>query len=202
MNSERPLIALDADGVLLNYNMAFPRVHEKAFGKPLPKVRSAYHARNVYDLYLPKGTPGHDQFFAHFQDEDWEAMPALEGAVEACHELHDAGYRLVCVSSMPPEFADARRRNFRALGFPIEQLIAVGRHGEGNPKLEVIHELAPVAFVDDLASNFQGVHCGVHKALIEYGHFDSPNQELDPALADSQHGSLWHFAQWWLREQR
>lgn len=199
MKFSKPCIALDADGVLLNYNAAFPGVHQKAFGRPLPQVRKAYHARNVYDLVLPKGTPEHDVFFAHFVEEDWRKMPALEGAVEACHALHDAGFRLVCVTSMPPEHAPARVHNFRELGFPIEDVIAVGRHGEGNPKLETIEMLSPMAFVDDLASNFEGLGAHVHKALIEYGHFDSPNLELDPALADSQHASVKQFADWWLQ---
>lgn len=205
MLETRKIVVLDADGVVLDYNKAVPRVFRKAFGRALPVVRTdAYHAHNVYNLALTKGTSEHVHFYANFVAEDWATMPALEGAVAACHALHAAGFQLICVTSMPPEFAEARERNFRALGLPIEQVVAVGRHGEGNPKLATIERLAPVAFVDDLASNFAGVGPGVHKALVEYGHFDSPNLALDPTLSNSQHGSLAQFVKWWLtaRPQR
>lgn len=196
-------IVLDADGVMVDYRAAFPGVYRKAFGKEITLVRpDAYFATNAYGLpRLETGTPEGDKFFSHFGDEDWAALPALPGAVEACHLLHGAGYRLVCVTSMPSRFVEARRRNFETLGLPLSGMVATGRHGQGNPKLEAIHDLQPVAFVDNLATNFEGLSAGVHTALIEYGDYDSPNRLLDLSEVDTAHASLLAFAHWWLEHK-
>lgn len=118
----KKIFALDADGVLLNYKAAFPGVFLKAFGRPLPLVRpDAYHATTAYGLTLEPGTAEHDQFFSHFGVEDWSAMPLMPGVLAACGALHDAGYELVCVTSMPTRFEAARLANFRLHGLPIDR---------------------------------------------------------------------------------
>ena len=83
-------------------------------------------------------------FRRHFDETFWTSVPAIEGAVEACHRLHDAGFDLVCVSALEAEFESARLRNLRDLGFPIERVIATGNAaGERSPKADAITELEP-----------------------------------------------------------
>lgn len=196
---KKKILAFDADGVLLNYNAAFPRVHQKAFGTPCELVRpDAYHATNAYGLSFVEGSAEQAQFYAHFGQEEWSTMPLFPGVKEACQVLHEAGYEIVCVTSMPTRFADARRENFRLHGLPIERVIATGRYLGDNPKRSHIEELAPVAFVDDLAHNFIGLGPQVHKALIDYRNYDSPNLGRDLSMVDTTHGSLLEFAHWWL----
>lgn len=195
----KKIFALDADGVLLNYKAAFPGVFRKAFGKPLPLVRpDAYHATTAYGLTLEPGTAEHDHFFSHFGVEDWSTMPLMPGVLEGCLALHDAGYELVCVTSMPTRFEAARLANFRLHGLPIARVVATGRYMGENPKLSHLQALGPVAFVDDLAYNFHGLGPEIHKALIDYGNFDSPNRGADVTMADTIHGSFVEFVYWWL----
>lgn len=197
---KKKVLAFDADGVMLNYNEAYPGVYQKAFGKLLELVRpDAYHATNAYGLTLTPGTVEHDQFFAHFGEDAWSTMPLLPGVREACWLLHDAGYEIVCVTSMPTRFQEARRANFLLHELPIDRVIATGRYLGEHPKKAHIDELAPVAFVDDLAHNFIGIGPEVHKALIDYGNYDSPNLGQDLTVADSKHGTLLEFAHWWLK---
>lgn len=191
-------IVLDCDGVLLNYNAAYPKVWKKAFGKELLALQpGAYHAFNEYGAAF-EGEGHKQRFFAHFDEDAWSTMPALAGAISACTRLSEAGFQLICVSSMPDAYAKARQKNFQDLGFPIDTVIATGRVPGRNPKLETLRRLAPVAFVDDLADNFHGVDWGMHKALVDYGQADSPNRTIEPILADSTHRSLADFASWWL----
>ena len=85
-------------------------------------------------------------------------MPAIEGAVEACHRLHDAGFDLVCVSALEAEHEAARLRNLRDHGFPIERVVATGNAaGERSPKADAITALGPQAFVDDYLPYLRGV---------------------------------------------
>jgi FMN phosphatase YigB (HAD superfamily) len=193
------LIALDCDGVLLNYNLVYPAVWKRAFGTELVmRDPRFYHACRVYgvDLSDPQVSA---RFHAAFDEEVWQSIPAMPGAVQACRDLVRRGHELVCVSSMPREFAPARNKNLQALGFPVQAVVATG-HGAvagANPKLEALTRLAPCAFVDDLARNFIGLPREVYKALIEPGHEDSPNVGL-PRVHDSAHRSLADFASFWL----
>lgn len=188
------VVVLDCDGVLLNYNAAYPGVWKKAFNEPLPQINPhAYHAAAEYGAVFASQSHK-ERFYAAFDAEAWSTMPALPGALEACKILVEKGLHLVCVSSMPPEFANARQKNLYDLGFPIDTVIATGRVEGRNPKLEVLREIAPVAFADDLADNFYGIDWPMHKALIDYGQDDSPNRNLDLAIADTHHASLLDFA--------
>ena len=44
------------------------------------------------------------QFRAAFDDHFWATVPAIAGAVDACHRLRDAGFDLICVSALDLEF--------------------------------------------------------------------------------------------------
>lgn len=198
--SQNRLIALDGDGVMLDYNRVFPSVWFAAFGEHLEsKVPNSYHAVTEFGVSL-EDPAVEERFFEHFDASVWERIPALDGALAAAIALSNAGHELVCVTSMPSKYQLARLRNLQALGFPIEQVFAVDRTCRGqNPKQSVIEKLNPAVFVDDLAHNFRNLPAQVHKALVHSGHHDSPNTPELRALADSEHASLAAFAQAWLR---
>ena len=180
----RPLIALDADGVLLDFHLGYASAWQRAFGHP-PAERDplAYWPMDrwaVERLDAEKRV----QFRAAFDTQFWTKVPAIAGAIEACHRLHDAGHELICVSALELEFEAARLRNLRDLGFPIERVIATGNAaGERSPKADTIEALRPIAFVDDYIPYMRGVPAHVHTALITRAPNGSPNTGADMALA-------------------
>lgn len=95
-----PIIALDADGVLLDYNAAYRLAWERAFGQ-LPDLRdsNAYWAIDRWDVYRLEGTEL-AKFRTCFDEQYWKAIPAIPNAVKACEELCSAGFELVCVSAI------------------------------------------------------------------------------------------------------
>src|SRR5450830_1707598 len=124
----RGLIALDADGVLLDYNQAYGRAWEKAFGvKPQLVNPNAYWAIDRWDVPRLTGD-ALDRLRSCFDDEFWATVPAIDGAVNACHTLCEAGYELVCVSALPVRFETARLNNLQELGFPIKRVFATENH--------------------------------------------------------------------------
>ena len=126
-------------------------------------------------------------------------MPAIPGAIEACHRLRDAGFDLVCVSALDLEYEAARLRNLRALGFPIERVVATGNAaGERSPKAEAIERLRPLAFVDDYLPYLRGLPADVHTALVLRAPNGSPNAGAELAMAKSVHQDLVEFADHWL----
>lgn len=195
----RPLIALDCDGVLLDFLRAYASAWERAFGSPPPeRDPQAYWPMDrwqVERLDLDRRAV----FKAAFDHAFWATLPALDGALQACHRLQAGGFDLVCVTALPLEFEAARLQNLRALGFPIERVVATGHtEGEHSPKAAAIAALQPMAFVDDYLPYMRGLPGPLHKALVLRAPNGSPN--VGPGLAEmtSIHDDLASFADHWL----
>lgn len=195
----RPLIALDADGVLLDFHLGYASAWQRAFGRaPAERDPLAYWPMDRWHVDRLDGEQ-RGVFRAAFDQQFWATMPAIDGAIDACHRLQQAGFDLVCVSALDAEFEAARLRNLRALGFPIERVIATGNaEGERSPKADTIESLQPIAFVDDYAPYLRGVPDRVHRALVLRAPNGSPNVGADMALANSVHPDLAAFADDWL----
>jgi phosphoglycolate phosphatase-like HAD superfamily hydrolase len=195
----RPLIALDADGVLLDFHLGYASAWRRAFGvAPAERDPLAYWPMDRWEV--DRLDPARRlQFRAAFDEHFWTTVPAIDGAIDACHRLQAAGFDLVCVSALELEFEAARLRNLRDLGFPIERVIATGNAaGERSPKADTIAALQPIAFVDDYVLYMRGVPAHVHTALITRAPNGSPNTGADMALAKSLHDDLAGFADHWL----
>jgi phosphoglycolate phosphatase-like HAD superfamily hydrolase len=195
----RPLIALDADGVLLDFHLAYASAWQRAFGAyPRERDPQAYWPIDRWDverLDAVRRALFREQFDATF----WATCPALPGAVEACHRLVAAGFELVCVSALEHVHGPARLRNLRALEFPIERVIATGNaSGERSPKADAIEELLPLAFVDDYLPYLRGLPAQVHTALVLRAPNGSPNSGDEMRLAKSVHQDLAEFTTHWL----
>jgi len=196
----RPLIALDCDGVLLDFHLGYASAWARAFGQvPAERDPLAYWPMDRWEV--ERLDPERRVLFrAAFDEHFWTTMPPLPGALEACHRLHDAGFDLVCVSALELEFEAARLRNLRDLGFPIERVIATGNaEGKRSPKADAIERLSPVAFVDDYLPYLRGVPGHVHTALVLRAPNGSPNEGVELSLAKSVHDDLPGFVDFWLK---
>ena len=199
----KPLIALDADGVLLDFHLGYADAWRRAFGS-LPAERDPLAYWPMERWQVERLDDAGRQHFRRFFDETfWTTVPPMPGAIGACHRLHDAGFELVCVSALDTAFEGARLRNLRDLGFPIERVIATGNaEGARSPKADAITRLDPQAFVDDYLPYLRGVPPHIHSALVLRAPNGSPNQGADMRLAHSVHADLDSFASHWLERSR
>lgn len=195
----KPILALDADGVLVDLHAAVAMAWERAFGaRPRERDPLAYWPKDRWEITWPEGE-ALERLRACFDEDLWASLPALPGAVQACHRLHDAGHELVCVTALRPHLDAARLRNLRALGFPIERVIATGSsEGERSPKADAIASLMPAAFVDDYLPYLRGLPSQVHTALVLRAPNGTPNVGEELRLAHSTHQDLADFADHWL----
>lgn len=200
---KKPVIALDGDGVLVDYHHAYRAAWADAFGS-LPAVLdpNAYWALDRFDVRRLAGEEL-EKFRQAFDYDRWTSIPPLPGALEACHALVDAGYDLICVSAIKSHLQPARLKNLRECGFPIERVIATPHQaGPNSPKAAALEELKPVAFVDDYLPYLNGIPADIHAALILREPNGSPNVGEDLRLAHSQHANLAAFANWWLQSRQ
>ncbi|MFZ6723598.1 HAD family hydrolase [Undibacterium sp. Ji49W] len=193
------IIALDADGVLLDYHASYALAWQRAFGV-LPAVKDplAYWPIDRWSVQRVTGDEL-ERFRQCFDEEFWSAIPALPGTLEACHLLKEAGYDLVCVSALKETYRLSRLKNIHGHGFPIDDVIAT-EHSDTSisPKAKALSDLKPVAFVDDYLPYFRGVPTSIHMALITRESNGTPNigDELDNV--SSSHSNLLEFAKWWI----
>jgi phosphoglycolate phosphatase-like HAD superfamily hydrolase len=123
----KPIIALDADGVLLDYSLAYASFLERAFGyRPLALDKDAYSPRARWAVEFLEGERL-AALRACMDEQFWSSVPPMNLEVEACHRLHAAGYEHVCVSALARHFEGARLKNLRDTGFAIERVIATER---------------------------------------------------------------------------
>ena len=196
----RSLLALDGDGVLLDYLEGYAEAWREAFGTR-PAVRDPCGYGPLERWEVPRlDAEGRSRLRHHFGTKFWSSVPAIPGAVEASVRLHDAGFELVCVTALAAEFETPRLKNLRALGYPIERVYATPHDGKHrSPKADMLAELRPVAFVDDYLPYLRGVAPDVHTALITRGARGGPNEGAELALAKSTHVDLAEFADFWLQ---
>lgn len=197
----KKVIALDADGVLLDYNAAYGDAWHRAFGQRPELVNpNAYWAMDRWGVPRLEGEQL-ERLREQFDSSFWSSIPALDGALEACLELKSAGFALVVVSALPPDYAQDRLNNLFGHGFPVDDVIATPSvDGQSySPKAAVIRRLRPVAFVDDYLPYLRGVPRELtHVALVTREPEGSPNTGSEMTLADSVHENLREFATWWL----
>lgn len=195
----KPVIALDADGVLLDYSIAYAKAWERAFSwHPVERDPSAYWPIDRWGVERLEDKPL-ERFRSCFDTEFWSTIPAIDGAVEACHVLHDAGFTLVCVSALEADHETARLDNLRAHGFPIERVVATGSVAStANPKAAALAELDPLVFVDDYLPYLRGLKESIHTALVLGQPTGSPNVGAELAAVGSRHVDLRAFSRWWI----
>ncbi len=198
------LIALDCDGVLLDYGSAYGLAWERAFGsRPMVVNAHAYWPMDRWGVPRLSG-PALDQLRQAFDDRFWSSIPAVKGAVEACEQLVRAGYELICVTALDARNLSARQRNLRELGFPLSQVYATDSlytASGASPKAALLNQLQPACFVDDYAPYLVGVDDQIHKVLITRDPDGSPNTGPLLDLADACFCDLRAFASDILKSQ-
>lgn len=196
----KQIIALDADGVLLDYHVSYRSAWFKAFNQ-LPSLKDA----NAYwpiDRWDVRRLEGHEltHFRSFFDDQFWRTIPPISGAVGACNQLFDEGFELICVSAVESKFQSARLENLQDHGFPIHRVIASSAStGTISPKAQILNGLRPIAFVDDFLPYHRGVSSEIHRALITREPNGNPNFGAELDEVDSCHRSLVTFTAWWLK---
>jgi phosphoglycolate phosphatase-like HAD superfamily hydrolase len=195
----RPILAIDADGVLVDLHLGYASAWERAFGVyPAERDPQAYWPM---DRWQVEALDAEQRLVlrAQFDEPFWASLSAIPGAVEACQRLDAAGYELVCVTALEARFQAARLHNLRSLGFPIKRVLATGHvEGERSPKADAIEKLRPLAFVDDYIAYMRGIPAYVHTALVLRAPNGSPNVGEELRLARSIHQDLADFAEHWL----
>lgn len=193
---KKPVILIDCDMVLLNFNQAIADAYENKFNKKLNLVDpKAFKAIKMYEL---DKLPAEEQIFMKTVAQEhnfWKNMPAMEGAVEFSKQLAEH-FELVVLTSMPVKFEEDRMENLQKLGMPVSKVIAVARVNDENPKKTIAQESGAVLFIDDLAHNFAGLNeIATKLVLLNWDYTEKINDQRDGLRIDYEVTSYDQFIQ-------
>lgn len=187
------LIALDVDGVLLDFDAGMRKLGQRVLGRTLvPRTR-----------HFPLG-----QRYGLTQDEDrrlWDALsldgfrdlPLLPGADDAVRRLRDAGLAIHLVTGIAPTLADVRLANLQDHGITVDGIVCVG-HGLAR-KDEALARLAPIAFVDDRLNHLAAAPFVPHRVWIDHG---DEQYDHSPEVATHRATRLLDWVEHWERTGR
>lgn len=142
-------IALDTDGVLLDFMPAFDKAAAIVLGRPIIIQQDEY---NMDYYYLSKRISVTqeqvEEILEYMQTSRmYENLAALKGAKEGVKAIEEAGFNICIVTALPEQAKLMRRNNLRnVLGLEPQEIYCVGM---GMSKAEILKELKPDVFMDD-----------------------------------------------------
>lgn len=141
-------IALDADGVLFDFDKSWRLCAERVLGRTLPLCGQHYDLGQRYGL---KKTEVHKVWTVWDMTSGWRRVHPLVSGIEAAHMALNLGHEVFVITRLPSsQAAQERRESLNRWGLLKATLIPVF----GASKKAVLQDLRPHFYADDCA-----VHC-------------------------------------------
>lgn len=178
-------IALDADGVILNFLHQWEISCLEKLGRKVSRVSPDYVLCERYDISRNEMLMVWEHFNAAGH---WKKIPGIKGSAQAVHDLLYLGFDVQVITAINPIILPDRQSNFMSIGLPSNLPI----HCVGNgKKLETLTDLNAICFVDDHTFHLEEAkEAGVPVRILI-------NDDTNSTCADATHcmRSLEEFAQ-------
>ncbi len=162
MENNQPTIALDVDGVLLDFVPAWISYAERLLGRKLNWYNpSSYRMHEKLDITRAEADAVWNLFNA---EGGWLTLQAIPGAPAVVAELKKYA-QVVAVTASDPKHTEQREQNLRELDMEMP-VFAVGI---GGCKREVLHRLQPRMFVEDMVHNLEAAPAGTERIWLNTG---------------------------------
>lgn len=162
MRNNQPTIALDTDGVTLDFVPTWHRVAEQVLGRNLKEMNPAsYSMHKKLNITKAEG----DLVWAEFyRNGSLAQLAPVPGAVEAVIELK-LHYNLVAVTAIDPVYTKLCEQNLADHGMAMP-VVAVGMSG---CKRETLHRIRPILYVDDMVHHLKTAPTSTHVVWLNTG---------------------------------
>ncbi|EQD77097.1 hypothetical protein B1B_01259 [mine drainage metagenome] len=181
-------IAVDVDGVLLDFDGAWKLHAELALHRRLARVSGAYDLGDRYGLSGDEVAAGWQKFH---ELHGWGGCATLPGAVEAVMAQISTGAEIHVISAMNPRAIDWRIRRLRELGIsgtlhvPPRKARSVYVNWDKGP---LLRQIRPAFYADD-----QWPHCRAAREagvpFVAHIHADHDGHG-EPVAGVTEYGSL------------
>lgn len=160
-------IALDVDGVLLDFMPAFDKAAEIVLGRKI----SVQQDEDKMDHYYLKNRIQEpqeriDEILEYMQTSRMYAqLEAFKGVKEAIDKIKSANFEIYIVTALPEKAKEMRLENLKnVLNLVPKEIFCVGM---GLSKAEVLEQLRPDVFIDDRVDYLVSAPFIYHLALID-----------------------------------
>lgn len=161
------VIALDVDGVLLNFMPAFDQAASEFLKRPINVQKNEYQM----DYYhLGKRVQASDeegaQILQHMiRTKMYERLQALEGVKEALDAIKAEDFKIIIVTALPEEAREMRLKNLKdVLGLVPDEMYCVGM---GMSKGDALKKINPDIFIDDRIDYLASASFIYHTAWVD-----------------------------------
>lgn len=193
---QKPVIALDADGVIFNFLSHFSHYASNELNR---KVRTLNHDWELDERFGLSKTEL-DQVWNGFNASgQWQHLPVYKGAVEAINVL-SVVFDMYVVTSMPEEMVHFRRKALDKHGINLP----IVTPGFRRSKRQIYEMLGASVVIDDYSAHLiEALDAGIkHRILIEpfksaintdsaTHKFKSLNHAVDPMFRLLQEGAFY-----------
>lgn len=177
--------ALDADGVLLDFNGGFLQVAQEVLGRPLRQLSNAYRMSPRYGITQAERNQVWLEMIHH--PSGWRNLPPIPGAIEAVARLRAWGLRIQVVTAIPTALIDLRMANFEQHGLVIDGIDCVG---DAPSKRPFLIPRRPLMFVDDRLSLVHEADFVPHAVWVNTGD-DQESQGLHEGIVETSSLARW-----------
>lgn len=175
------VVALDLDGVLLNFEKSWRQCAEWVLRRTLP---DPYEDYDLADRYGLSRREVEKVWGAFHRDNWWERIPMYEESWDVIEELEAMGCSLWAVTNVDARHLDARSVSLQG-AIPYGRIITLGAEATPEDRVGVLRDLRAVAFVDDQSKNVNAaqphVACTV---LLDRGYRCMPEPALGITVID------------------
>lgn len=162
MKNNQPTVALDVDGVLLDFVPAWAAYAERLLNRKITTQNpAAFSLHQKLNVSLIEADAVWDLFH---KEGGWLTLPPISGAVEVVNELKRY-CNVVAVTAIDLKNVAEREHNLQEHGMAMP-VIAVGRLA---CKREALHRIKPCLFVDDMIHNLQAAPLETDKVWLNTG---------------------------------
>lgn len=160
-------IALDVDGVLLDFFPAFDAAASIVLNREVVAKKDEF-GMEYYDFERRLGEPIEiaRSILAYMQAAGiYGALEPFQGAAEAVRRIQEAGFQTFVVTAIPEKAKEMRLLNLKnKLDFEPDGIFCVGM---GESKSDVIRNLSPDVYIDDRTDYLAGAPFVYHLGLID-----------------------------------
>lgn len=187
------LLALDVDGVILNFDSFYSKFAYEKFGVRI-QDKTAWNMNQRYGLSDSQDK----EVWRMINESNWTGLPFFDDtkqAVKIINQLqskHGSDLEVIFVSSFNQKYFDGRFHDLQCAGFNLDkhQLIACGTGNKS--KLDFIKTEKINWFVDDRITNLHNVtSISEHLIHVNRGYFeDGDNEKIEMMKQQSKFYSV------------
>ncbi|MBN6739019.1 hypothetical protein JKG47_00375 [Acidithiobacillus sp. MC6.1] len=182
----RPVVAVDLDGVVLDFKASWQECASWTCHKKIAKVS------DDYDLALRFGMSAleHQNTWRAFHADWWDRVEPYPETFEWIHTLERAGTTIIGITNVDARHQISRARSLCGI-IPEGRIFCLGHNASSTIRANILRKLNAKAYIDDLPTNANAAYPVVPVTVLlnrNYANIEQPQAGI--TIVDDAHDFL------------